>query len=334
MSSLLRIFNRLLPFATPGTPLIQDLVHLCAICVVLYFAPAIQDSLRRRQRAAVQDRAASSTSQQQHDRAVDHSAAGNDVDGTVNATGEPILQPNEDYDDREQLEPLPVAEGGPEPLADDGDDIDPQEGPANGHVPTGTASRNVGAKKAKSLARKDQRKAYQEYLRSQGEAQRARDAEGAEEREAALEAERQRRALAEADLIAKKAREREQKRDAEKAEREAEYRRRETAIALVKADLASKNLSDLHRVAIQAGGDVDVEWVEKVIQASGLLGRKGDVLTMITSTGWAATITKQHAAALYSEAATQDVTDTTGNIEPQAMSKLFVNILQQPLLAV
>jgi hypothetical protein len=49
MASIISLINRLLPFATPGTPLLQDLVHLGAICTILYYAPQIQHWAQERQ---------------------------------------------------------------------------------------------------------------------------------------------------------------------------------------------------------------------------------------------------------------------------------------------
>lgn len=313
MVSALSFINRLLPFAVPGTPLLQDLAHLFAICAALYIASTIVDSRRHQAPQLETDNT---------DNAHDDSAGIYNNDAHAHAGEETDLANAQIPQERQE-----DAEPGDEGPWVNGEDVHGEPAAAGRGTPS-SAQRNIGAKKAKSLARKDQRKAYNEFMRSQGDAQRARDSEGAAEREAALEAERKRRALAEAELLAKKAKEREQKREAEEAERTAEYRRRETAIALVKADLLASNISDLHRIAIQVGGDVDVEWVERVVNASGLVGNKGEVLTMITSTGWAASITRAHATSLYDQAVSADLVDQPARVSISAMSNLFVDILQ------
>ncbi|QIW96426.1 hypothetical protein AMS68_001944 [Peltaster fructicola] len=262
MTSVLALINRLLPFATPGTPIAQDVAHLAAICLLLYFAPQIQDWSRARVNSTTQV-----------------SIVPNGPEIVGGDIAEPGAHATNEDAEAEPYEEAPGPAVAPEPQANVHaamveDEADEDDDPMDGGNAAGPTDHNVGAKKAKSLARKDQRRAYNEFMRSQGEAQRARDAEGAAEREATLEAERKRRAQAEAELAAKKAKEREQKREAEQAERDAEYQRRETAVAIVKADLLANNISDLHKVARQVGGDVDEEWVEKVIHASGIVGKE------------------------------------------------------------
>lgn len=329
MASLLSVINRLLPFATPGTPLLQDLAHLGAICVLLYFAPQIQDWSRAR--AKHTSEAISSLIDSE---TIDYESTGQHERPEADAQAQP---PAGDRANQPEVAlPEPQANGHAAQVedVDHDDDDDDNDGPEiNGTGGGPSDARNVGAKKAKSLARKDQRRAYNEFMRSQGDAQRARDAEGAAEREAALEAEKKRRALLEAELVAKKAKEREQKREAEQAEREAEYQRRETAVAIIKSDLLATNMSDLHKVARQVGGDVDEEWVEKVIHASGIIGRKDDVLTMITTTGWAARINESDARAFYQQIANADVSDEHGYLHDSKVSESLVSILTSKAVA-
>lgn len=276
MASIIKLVNHLLPFATPGTPLLQDLVHLGAICTLLYYAPQIQHWAQARQIA----------NNEQNE---------GEVDGTIradNALPTPHDQEQRDAavdNDANQRAPIDDFQ---EPQDDDVDDLQENEdvpegqpGPARAaHVPT---HRNVGAKKAKSLARKDQRRAYNEFMRSQGDAQRAEDARDAEAREAALAVERERRKKAAAVLEAKKAKEREQKREAERKKREEEIRCRELCLSLVREALDDERICDLFKVAKQIGGDVDEEWVERTLRSSELVGTRNGVLTMITSVGWA-----------------------------------------------
>ncbi|CAD0086061.1 unnamed protein product [Aureobasidium mustum] len=140
-------------------------------------------------------------------------------------------------------------------------------------------------------------------MRSQGEAQRARDAEGAEEREAQLAAERARRAAKEAEVEAKRAKEREEKRLKEEKAREEESQRRERAVRLVREGLDSRRVVDLEDVAGQAGGNVGREWVEGLVRASGLLlESQGQYHTMITASGWVVRVEREDMETLYSEA--------------------------------
>lgn len=293
MASLMSLFNRLLPFATPGTPLVQDLLHLAAICGALYFAPQIQEWYRSRQGSAADH----------DDGQIDQPETG--VEGDAQEA---------DQDDEER--PDVDAHGGDDhvhheiPAVNDDEQPPPDQGEGPGEaaqagparIPEASTQRNVGAKKAKSLARRDQRRAYNEFMRSEGEAQRAREAEGAAEREAALAAERERRRATEAALEAKKAKQREQAREQERREREEDIRRRDLAVNIVRDALEDRRMCDLFRVAKQVGGDVDEEWIERILRASGLIGRKGDVMTMITGMGWAVRVTAEDMARLYQTA--------------------------------
>lgn len=317
--AFLSFFNRLLPFATPGTPVLQDIIHLAAICALLYYGPVIQDRLQAREEPATAD------------------TAGEAAEERVEGRDQPQEQPAE-----------PV---GTKQRADDGDDIgdaappDQDELPdgANDDIAEGQAGparaplipdqRNVGAKKAKALARRDQRRAYHEFQRSRGEAQRARDAEGADEREKAQAAERERRRAAEAALEAKKAKEREERRAKEDAERALEQRRREQAVELVRSRLESDRRCDLFRVAREVGVD-DEEWVERVINASGMIGRRKDEMTMITDVGWAVRVTAGEMQRVYerlldeetgSEADPDDATGT--RIEPARVARVLEKVI-------
>lgn len=307
----LSILNRLLPFATPGTPLIQDLLHLAAICTLLYFAPQIQEHLQTRPAAQDSDSAN-----------VDPTAPeGREYGDTV---------PENDLEDDTELN---------RERADDvgGRDIDdaqilPEGVAENGHPGLPQAAnvppqRNMGTKKAKSLARRDQRRAYNEFMRSQGEAQRARDAEGAAEREAALAAEKERRRAAEAALEAKRAKEREHRRQREESERMQDIARRELAVTLVKEALEARNMCDLFRVAREVGDDVDEEWIESLLKAVGLVGRKGDTMTMVTGMGWAVRVREADMAKLYSTVAENGLGGKDGRVEHDELGPILETIL-------
>lgn len=285
MSSFFGWLNRLLPFATPGTPFTQDILHLAVICIALYYAPQLQERLQNPRQGSNDDTADEAATEH-----AEPSSQGVDED----------QQANEDLpqaEDGGQAEGVAGAANPLEPFEDAQDPIqEGQAGPAR--EPIVPTHRDVGAKKAKALARRDQRRAYNEFQRSQGDAQRARDAEGAQEREAAMQAERERREAAEAALEAKKAKEREQRRQTAETERFTEQRRRGQVVELVRERLDRTNTCDLFQVAREVEVD-DEEWVEKILKASGMLGRKGDVITMITSMGWAVRVSSDNMQRLY-----------------------------------
>lgn len=282
--SILAILNRLLPFATPGTPVLQDVLHLAAICALLYFAPQIQERLQQAQAAPLID---DESTQAQEERDIQR---------------QPERPGGQDVADDDQAGPQfdPHAGGQVDDPAEEVNDHieEGQAGPAR--APIIPEQRNVGAKKAKALARRDQRRAYHEFQRSQGEAQRARDAEGATEREKTQAVERERRKAAETALEAKKAKEREDRRAKEEAARALEQRRREETIELVRSRLDGERMCDLFRVARDVGVE-DEEWVERILKASGMMGRRGDTMTMITDAGWALRVSAADMQGLYND---------------------------------
>lgn len=300
ISFIQRGLNILLPFATPGTPLYQDLLHLAALCTALYYAPQIQ--------AYIQEQRQSQTHNQAENQAEQH------IPNIEPEAPEPRQQQAappprpfiEDAEEDEQEQPDAPFNDFAGPAGPQQDDDDGEPGPINPRpqAPPGSGNnRTVGAKKAKSLQRRDQRRAYHEFMRSQGEAQRARDAEGAEEREAQLAAERARRAAKEAEVEAKRAKEREEKRLKEEKAREEESQRRERAVRLVREELDSRRVVDLEAVAGHIGGSVGREWVEGLIRASGLLlESQGQYRTMITANGWVVRVEREDMDVLYSEA--------------------------------
>ncbi|KAK3725408.1 hypothetical protein LTR37_000378 [Vermiconidia calcicola] len=310
MANLFSFLNRLLPFATPGTPLLQDLLHLGVICTLLYFAPQIQECLLPRPHGdqhpvPAEDHVANVEPDQLREAEREQERHRDPDLNDANIADDHDRQENVHYQQEDQ--PGPIPEG--------------QPGPAR--APDTTAPRNVGAKKAKSLARRDQKRAYNEFMRSQGEAQRARDAEGAAEREAALAAEKERRRAAAVALEAKKAKEREQRREREEAERREEIRRRELAVSIVRQELQDSNMCDLFKVARQLGDDIDEEWVEQILRASGLIGRKGDIMTTITGMGWVVSVTADDMAQLYRTATDRRLGDDYGRVDYNDLGALL-----------
>ncbi|KAI7486853.1 hypothetical protein KC367_g5362 [Hortaea werneckii] len=319
MASLFSFLNRLLPFATPGTPLVQDLAHLAALCGVLYYGPQLQEWYQRRP-------------PQDHD-------AGEESDGQQpeqrEAGTEELEAEQQQVEENAPEEPRNVEpdQGRPPPPVVEDEDEEPEAGPAGGDAQAGPANtpahRNVGAKKAKSLARRDQRRAYHEFQRAQGDAQRAREAEGAEAREAAQNAEKERRKAAEAKLEEKRARDREEKKERERKLREEDAKRRELVVSLVREQLDEERMCDLFKVAKMVGGDVDEEWIEAILKASGMLGRKGDTMTMITEMGWAVRVTREDMDRTYHAAIEQEARDSEGRISYEALGSMLENVLKE-----
>ncbi|KAM3423090.1 hypothetical protein BST61_g549 [Cercospora zeina] len=299
MSSIVRLLNTLLPFATPGTPVYRDVIHLGVLAVLLYFAPRIQEHYQRRNNAhpgrenhlrdedSDQDRG---NQQHGHIQPPVH-----DHDNNTNNVHRPAhrnLQPNAAAANEPPIEAAgPAAAAQPAALM-----------PA--------AQRNIGAKKAKSLAKKDHKRAYHEFQRSQGDARRAKDAEGAAEREAAQAAAFARRKATEAKLAEKKAKEREQRRARERREREERISWRERAVERVKEALQERRMCHLFDVGREIGGaggrgDWDEVALEKMLNAAGVVGTSPDgaTVTMVTSTGWVVRVREEDMRRAYEIAA-------------------------------
>ncbi|KAL9089778.1 MAG: hypothetical protein Q9165_005572 [Trypethelium subeluteriae] len=208
--------NRLLPFTSPGTPLLQDIAHTLVLCTVLYFGPSIQHYIQHH--FSTQDDP-TSTQHPTNDLPPSQHAETLDSNDLPAAPVEPQLNdhhaeaeaPSSSDDDLadDLADDLPDAP--PPPLHPNDHPLvpnaaDPAANPANDNVPhhqnntAVAANRNVGAKKARSLARREQRRAYHEFQRSRGEAQRAAERADAEERETAVYEEKRRRAVAEMEI--------------------------------------------------------------------------------------------------------------------------------------
>jgi len=269
ISFVTRSINRLLPFATPGTPLIQDLLHLAALCSALYFAPQIQAYIQR------------DVTQRPVDEPTE---AATEVALRENIQQQAPAPQEQPHQPEPQAPDLPRQDHQPEDAFQEPDPADGAPGPVNPQ-PRAIVAREVGKKKAASLARRDQKRAYHEFQRQQGEIQRARDAEGAEEREAQLARERTRRAVADAELREREAREREERKVRETEAWEREVQRREGAARVVRERLAQRGMVRLAEVVETVGG-VEEKWIEGIVRASGVLGEREGLVTMLTGGGW------------------------------------------------
>lgn len=308
------LVNRLLPFATPGTPIWQDMVHFSALAILLYYAPQIQERAQNWRHARSEQQVL-----QQREGDI-HPDAHEPVPEPQRA---PIVPEGNHEPDHRENNGADAEAGQPQPPR--APDEDPGEaGPA--HAARLAAQRNIGAKKAKSLAKKDQRRAYHEFQRSQGDAQRARDAHGAAEREAAQAAELARRKAAEAQLEEKKAKDRERRREQERLEREREMATRERAVRVVKELLEAKRMANLFEVGKIIGGDHDDVALEKILNAAGVLGTSSTdgSVNMVTSTGWVVRVGKDDMREAYAAAgATQEK-----EIDYEAFGEILLRVLR------
>ncbi|KAF2123298.1 hypothetical protein P153DRAFT_304376 [Dothidotthia symphoricarpi CBS 119687] len=287
------LLNLLLPFTKPGTPILQDLIHTTVLCGTLYYAPQIAEWYNTRQAPPTNEgpQDARGIEEINHDEPPldEHPDADMVENGAGDAGG--------GIDAHERRPPAPHVEDFAEPLPnqlfngnnndnDDENDDDALPGPADQRPRPTPANRPIGAKKAKSLARKDQRRAYHEFHRQEAELRRLQDAEGAMERDLALSAEKTRRARIEAEIAERERTERERRKEDERREVEEESARRERVVRLVRERVGEGGCVDL--VDVAWGEGKDRVWVERLVRASGLLGQlsRDGGHALITGEGW------------------------------------------------
>ncbi|KAI9863422.1 MAG: hypothetical protein M1813_003864 [Trichoglossum hirsutum] len=319
LQGIQRMLDRLLPFTRPGTPLVQDVLHSIVLASIIYFAPRIlerqlEQNTRREGIPASQDEGVVLENEvtdagQRHE--------GSDTE----AEGHEDLEDDDDFQNHHQID------------ADIDDTAVPQP-PAHPQQPNTSVNprtRNVGKKKARSLARKDQNRAYHEFMRQQGEAQRARDREIEASLEVELFEEKRRRALLEQELEEKRRIEREAKREEERRRREADVARRQKAISLVHSALESSGYVKITDITKAIGGDIDSAWVERLIRAEGILGltttdtdnETNDTLTTITSTGYIVRITNANMQEAYQRAYANSAESADGKVSFEALGMVL-----------
>ncbi|KAH7401192.1 hypothetical protein BKA66DRAFT_405876 [Pyrenochaeta sp. MPI-SDFR-AT-0127] len=279
------LLNFLLPFTKPGTPLLQDLVHTAILCGTLYYAPQIAEWYNARQ---TEERLINGGTQTADEQDTPTEGVDTRQEDNIPLDERLVLQ-----DDGEEVvggpppsAPTPPPQEEVEDFEDPAPFAQPEAGPANDRPRPTPANRTIGAKKAKSLARKDQRRAYHEFHRQEAELRRLQEQEGAEERDAALAAEKARRAQVEEEIREKERVEREARKRDQEREAQEENERRERVVKKVREETKSKGAVDLVDVAWAEGKDKI--WVERLVRASGLLAQlqKDGTHVMITSHGW------------------------------------------------
>ena len=296
------LLNLLLPFTRPCTPLLQDLAHTAVLCGTLYFAPQIAEWHKTRQH-------------QQHHEAPPGEP---ETDAPQHPGTEPPPQPHVDppLDERLVLQPSDDEDTDnddnpaiPPPLAPTPPNLQnvrapplPQHhepGPAN-NAPR--PARTIGAKKAKSLARKDQRRAYHEFHRQEAELRRLAAQEGAEERESEAAAARARRAAVESEIAAKEKEERVRRKEEQQREIDEENDRRERVLERVRREVRQRGCVDLLAEARREGKDR--MWVLKLVRASGIMGQVSGEgsKALITGDGWLVRVDQDIMAQAYRDA--------------------------------
>lgn len=302
------LLNLLLPFTRPGTPIVQDLIHTIILCGTLYFAPQIAEWYNTRQPSNTPDSVGQGQDESQnlqdnerdaqpYDTRQEPHAAPTDQDG---AAFQPQIE-----DEAETRAPQPGPADPAPPVAPHAEQLLPDEGaagPANERPRATPANRAIGAKKAKSLARKDQRRAYHEFHRQEAELRRLQDAEGRDERDAALAAEKARRGAAEAAIREEERRERERLKEERERELAEEQERRERCVQFVRQELEKRGAVDLAEAAYREGKDQ--VWVERLVRASGLLvqAERQGAKVVVTSRGWLVRVDKEAMEMAYRDA--------------------------------
>jgi len=251
---LLTIFNYLLPFTIPGTSLLQDLIHLFVLCTLLYYAPQFHSLIKLR------------LDKIKNNQPIQRQVINPEVEQQAelqNNVAVPVQQPVN---------------------AENIENIEQPDGNVNNVQPI--IQRAVGAKKAKSLAKKDQRRAHNEFIRAQSEAQKTQDEVTKVEREAVLELEKKRRNEVESQLRSQQLQDREEKRLKEIKTRQEDIRRKEIVLNILRDRLRERKWVNLQKVVENVNGWTSgVEGLERLIRAEGILGEErnfnGDI-TQIT----------------------------------------------------
>ncbi|KAJ4325245.1 hypothetical protein N0V94_000767 [Neodidymelliopsis sp. IMI 364377] len=327
LSLPITLLNFLLPFTKPGTPILQDLIHTAILCGTLYYAPQIADWYNTRQLGNTTD------GLNEHEEQDTQEAQPHDTQDLPQDAPTQNRQPGLQAQVEDEVEPAHIQPGPAAPPADfppphEAADAAAEAGPANERPRPTPQNRAVGAKKAKSLARKDQRRAYHEFHRQEAELRRLQAAEGAEERESALAAEKARRAAAEAAIVEKERKEREDRKREVEREQAEEQERRERVVREVRERVEAGGAVDLVDVAWREGKDQ--LWVERLVRASGVLAQlsRDGAQVMITSRGWLVRVDKELMQKAYKEA------EAFGEIHAGKISfEEFGNILEKAVLA-
>ncbi|KAF2642022.1 hypothetical protein P280DRAFT_424720, partial [Massarina eburnea CBS 473.64] len=291
LSTVRGTVNLLLPFTDPQTPLLQDLLHTVVLCGTLYYAPKVAEHYNAQGEDTIP-----------HNEDVHQP---NNAREDVPIDDNLVLEP--DNDDGEEVDALPHAPTPPQGQARAARPAPPNHahpGPAGPANPRPVQNRVIGTKKAKSIARRDQRRAYHEFQRSQAEQRRAAEDHGREEREAQLATVKARRAEEERKIAERLRLEREKKKEEERREAEQERERRERVVARVRDEVGRKGAVDLGKVAREEGKERAS--IERLVRASGMVAamEKDNAKSkiMITGEGWMVRVDAKLMKSAYADA--------------------------------
>jgi hypothetical protein len=314
--SIITFTNSFIPFSDPSRPLWRDIILTIIICTFLYFGPHLQ---RNRALQSFIDTISRLLVPKSQDLAENVVPEPEEVDGGVEAEADLDMDNTDeppaiiDDIDGEDLE-----------LSDEGDDeweqLPPQlqgldedgAGPVNPpaqrlHQPPRQRDPNraVGAKKAKSIARRNQIRAYHEFMREQSNMQRAVEASTEKQRAKEIAAEQHRRAKVEAEIYEREQRERAARKERETQKRTEEAEAIRNALTIIAEGLRANGMVELAAVVEQV--DRDVPWGESIVKQEGILGlnmKSGKrVLTLLTGRGWIVKIDEETMNEFYQQVA-------------------------------
>jgi predicted flap endonuclease-1-like 5' DNA nuclease len=352
MGNLIQNLNSVIPFADSSRPIWWDVIYSLVLCTFLYYAPHIPFAqIWETTAAAVTNRTGDRQDQiATLPQELAHTA---DEQAQADVEAHPHIRPppptvedddSSDSDDSLNDEDLAALIRDAEALGGLADPFAPGPADPRAHhqepeqlVPTPgqprrlrDPNRQVGAKKAKSLARRERLRAYHEFMREQGDMQRAQEASVAQEREKDLAETRARRAKVEAEIEERERKKREEKRALENQRERDEREVIQGALTRVADALKSEGRVELQQVAQAVGKDAS--WVEILIRKEGMLGLRtganGKVLTMLTSKGWIIQIDEKAMQQLHAEAASYQGA-TSGKVSWTEMGTLLDGILRK-----
>ncbi|KAF1811702.1 hypothetical protein P152DRAFT_488718 [Eremomyces bilateralis CBS 781.70] len=189
--------------------------------------------------------------------------------------------------------------------------------------PAQRGDRTVGKKKSASLQRKEERRAYNEFMRSQGNA--AREAIAAEQAErAGRDAEEKRRR--EEYVRQTEERQRKEREERMRREREAEEERREV-VERAEREVRRRGAVRLVELAARGKKGRDEAWVEGVLKRGGVLGKGNGAVIMITETGWLVRVDEGRMAKFW-EAASKEA-EVKDKLEMEDMAAVLGRVLVQ-----
>ena len=341
-----RFINTLLPFTNPGTPVSQDIVHTAAVCALLYYAPRYFE--QRQRDIGPGNRTTSNANEEESHQDVHATTA------TVEGHFEGLLPHHEhiagspapiglgpiprddihldsDSDTVNGEENVEAHPDAPDPHAQEDlqqDEFNPQDNQQQQTALPNT--RVVGTKKARSLARRSQRRAYNEFLRSQGEATRAAAAAEAAQHEANAAQERSRRSAADAAAEMRLAEERQTRKELALAKAEKEEARTRTVIAIVRKRLLDVGMVDIEKDVLEYVDELDADKVANIVRAAGIERTRTDdkktISTLLLRSKYIVNIDEELMSNVYHHATTDTAYDL-GKVTWEDLAKILEDLI-------